>query len=255
MPSTQAWPRSLRAALSFGCASPNPHPPSRSCAMIAPAHFPLLNPQQPDAQSASLLQGPVMNCVPGAVAGAGVVGGAGVEGADAPVLASPRSLRAALSLGWASPNPHPPSRSCAIIAPAHFPLLKPQQPDAQSASLLHGPVMNWVPGAVEGAGVVGADAPVFAVEPVLGPAGASPRSLRAALSFGWESPKPHPPSRSCAIIAPAHLPDLKPQQPEAQSTSPAQGPVMNCEPGAARGTYVAAATGEINAISRILDLA
>ncbi|PIL32762.1 hypothetical protein GSI_04877 [Ganoderma sinense ZZ0214-1] len=188
--------------------------------MIAPAHFPLLNPQQPDAQSASLLQGPVMNCVPGAVAGAGVVG------ADAPVLgpagASPRSLRAALSLGCASPNPHPPSRSCAIIAPAHFPLLKPQHPEAQSASLLHGPVMNWVPGAVDDAGVVGA--------------GASPRSLRAALSLDLASPKPHPPSRSCAMMAPAHLPDLKPQQPEAQSTSPAQGPVMNCEPGAARGT-------------------
>lgn len=81
--------------------------------------------------------------------------------------------------------------------------------------------------------------PATAAEEV---AGASPRSLRAALSLGWGSPKPQPPSRSCATMAPAHLPDLKPQQPEAQSTSPEQGPVMNCVPGAARGTYVAAAT-------------
>lgn len=31
------------------------------------------------------------------------------------------------------------------MAPAHLPDLKPQQPDAQSASELHWPVMNWVP--------------------------------------------------------------------------------------------------------------
>ena len=31
---------------------------------MGPAHFPLLNPQHPSAQSASLVHGPVMNCVP-----------------------------------------------------------------------------------------------------------------------------------------------------------------------------------------------
>jgi hypothetical protein len=31
-------------------------------------------------------------------------------------------------------------------------------------------------------------------------------------------------------MAPAHLPDLKPQQPEAQSASLVQGPVINCFP-------------------------
>jgi hypothetical protein len=36
--------------------------------------------------------------------------------------------------------------------------------------------------------------------------------------------------RSWATIAPAHLPDLKPQQPDAQSASDVQGPVMNCVP-------------------------
>lgn len=57
-------PRRIRAALSLGCAFPNPHPPSTSWATIAPAHLPVLKPQQPEAQSASLLQGPVINCVP-----------------------------------------------------------------------------------------------------------------------------------------------------------------------------------------------
>lgn len=46
------------------CSPPNPQPPSRSRAMTGPAHLPVLKPQQPDAQSASLVQGPVMNCVP-----------------------------------------------------------------------------------------------------------------------------------------------------------------------------------------------
>ena len=51
-----------------------------------------------------------------------------------------------MSLGWASPWPQPPSRVWAMTGPAHRPLLKPQQPDAQSASLEQLPVMNWVPG-------------------------------------------------------------------------------------------------------------
>jgi hypothetical protein len=59
-----AWPSSARAALLLGCALPNPQPPSISWAMIGPAHLPVLKPQQPSAQSASLVQGPVMNCVP-----------------------------------------------------------------------------------------------------------------------------------------------------------------------------------------------
>jgi len=54
------------AAASLGCGSPNPHPPSRSCAITGPAHFPVLNPQQLSAQSASDVQGPVINCVPAA---------------------------------------------------------------------------------------------------------------------------------------------------------------------------------------------
>jgi hypothetical protein len=52
---------------------------------------------------------------------------------------------AALSLGVPEPNPQPPSRDKAMMAPAHFPVLKAQQPDAQSASLVHWPVMNWAP--------------------------------------------------------------------------------------------------------------
>ena len=32
-----------------------------------------------------------------------------------------------------------------MTAPAHLPELKPQQPDAQSASEAQTPVMNWVP--------------------------------------------------------------------------------------------------------------
>ena len=251
--------------MSLGWASPKPQPPSRSCATIAPAHLPDLNPQQPEAQSASLEQGPVMNWLPGATDGAGVVGAvvaatvvaaaaeevvaaAAVVVAAAAVVvagASPRSLRAALSFGCASPKPQPPSRSWATMAPAHFPDLNPQHPEAQSVSLEHGPVMNWLPGATEGAAEVGAAAEAVATAVAVVVAGSSPRSLRAALSLGWGSPKPQPPSRSWATIAPAHLPDLKPQQPEAQSTSPEQGPVMNCEPGAARGTYVAAATRRI----------
>jgi hypothetical protein len=59
-----ALPSSERAALSLGCALPNPQPPSTSWAKTGPAHLPVLKPQQPEAQSASLVQGPVMNCVP-----------------------------------------------------------------------------------------------------------------------------------------------------------------------------------------------
>jgi hypothetical protein len=57
----------------------------------------------------------------------------------------PVKARAASSLGWALPKPQPPSRSCATTGPAHLPELKPQQAEAQSASLLHAPVMNCVP--------------------------------------------------------------------------------------------------------------
>ena len=58
------WPSRARAALLLGCALPNPQPPSRSWATIGPAHLPELKPQQAEAQTASLVQGPVMNCVP-----------------------------------------------------------------------------------------------------------------------------------------------------------------------------------------------
>jgi len=52
------------AAVSFGSASPNPQPPSRSWAMIAPAQSAEWKPQHPEAQSASEEQRPVMNCLP-----------------------------------------------------------------------------------------------------------------------------------------------------------------------------------------------
>lgn len=143
----------------FGCASPNPQPPSLSCAMIGPAHFPLLNPQQLSAQSASLVHGPVMNCVPAAAAElavalettiiASVVGAWPTAGVVAVLAFGAEPVKpiatAALSLGSASPKPQPPSRSWAMMGPAHFPLLKPQHPSAQSASLVQLPVMNCVP--------------------------------------------------------------------------------------------------------------
>jgi len=141
--------------MSFGCASPKPHPPSRVCAITGPAHLPLLKPQHADAQSESLVQGPVMNCAPLPLpepepeveeeeeAEALV---SAVPALDVPLLVEPPvKATAALSLGVLSPKPQPPSRSWATTAPAHFPLLKPQQPDAQSASLVHAPVMNCVP--------------------------------------------------------------------------------------------------------------
>ena len=62
-----------------------------------------------------------------------------VPGAPTPV--KPRAT-AALSLGEESPCPQPPSRSWAITGPAHLPELKPQQAEAQSASLLQAPVIN-----------------------------------------------------------------------------------------------------------------
>lgn len=169
-----ACPLSFLAAVSFGAPSPNPHPPSLSCAMIAPAHFPLLNPQHPLAQSASLLQTPVINCFPcpfpaapgfwaafaafpafpalppAGGAGAAEAAGAGAVGAAAGAAAPPwpaRNARAAVSFGTALPKPQPPSRSWAMTGPAHFPERKPQQELAQSASEVQGPVMNWVPAA------------------------------------------------------------------------------------------------------------
>lgn len=66
---------------------------------------------------------------------------AGTPGA---AMVLPRA-RAALLFGVASPKPQPPSRCWAITAPAQRPVLKPQQPLAQSASLVQAPVMNWVP--------------------------------------------------------------------------------------------------------------
>lgn len=206
------WPvnPSATAAVSFGTASPNPHPPSLSCATIAPAHFPLLNPQHPDAQSASLPQTPVINCVPGAfplplvlvlplaALAAVLVAGTAATTAAAALLPPPTcpvnpSATAAVSFGSASPCPQPPSRSCATIAPAHFPELKPQQPDAQSASFAQTPVMNCVPAAAETEEVAaGGEATVARVVGVGGAAAAvvppptwpvNPRAT-AAMSFG-----------------------------------------------------------------------
>jgi len=179
-----------------------------------------------------------MNWVPGALAGVfagalvGALAGAALAGTLTPfegdvIPPLKPSFLAALSLGLLFPNPHPPSRCRAMIAPAHLPVLKPQQPEAQSESALHGPVMNWVPAALAfdlaGAAAL-AGAALTPLEGEVIPA-VKP-SLRAALSLGV-APKPQPPSRCKAMMAPAHLPVLKPQQPEAQSESDLQGPVMN----------------------------
>lgn len=138
------------AALSFGCASPNPHPPSLSCATTGPAQVPLLNPQQADAQSASDVHAPVMNCVPAAAAGAAApvllsAGGAAGAGAAASALAFPPAPFRALLFGCALPKPQPSPRSLATNGAAHFPDVKPQHAEAHSASEAHSPVMNWVP--------------------------------------------------------------------------------------------------------------
>jgi hypothetical protein len=117
---------SFAAALPLDLGSPNPQPPSRSSAIIAPAHFPVLKPQHSDLQSTSPVQTPVMNCDPGAGLG-------GALGAAAPPAAGPPL------------NPQPPSRSTATTGPAHFPVLKPQHLDWQSASEVQAPVMNCVP--------------------------------------------------------------------------------------------------------------
>jgi hypothetical protein len=107
------------------------------------------------------------------------------------------------------------------MAPAHFPVLKPQQPDAQSASPVQVPVMNWVP-APAAWGERRTLRDLLVIPPV------KPMAW-AALSLGVP-PKPQPPSRWSAMMAPAHFPVLKPQQPEAQAESLVQGPVMNCVP-------------------------
>jgi hypothetical protein len=56
--------RKATSARLLGCALPKPQPPSRSWAITGPAHLPELKPQQEDAQSASEVQAPVINCVP-----------------------------------------------------------------------------------------------------------------------------------------------------------------------------------------------
>ena len=124
---------------------------------------------------------------------------------EEPVGAAPVKPRAtaASSLGDESPNPQPPSRSCATTAPAHLPLLKPQQPDAQSASLVHTPVMNCVPLPPE-LELELDDEEAELLESVLdvslAPVPAAPIPVKpratAALSLGEESPNPQPPSRS-----------------------------------------------------------
>lgn len=130
-PPTHYCPCPARKACSarlFGASSPNPQPPSLVCAITAPAHFPVLNAQQSDSQSASLVQGPVMNWVPGAAAAEDGAGAAAAAAVPAP----------------APPKPQPaPSR--ATSSAAHLPVLAAQQLDAQSASLVQSPVMNCVP--------------------------------------------------------------------------------------------------------------
>jgi hypothetical protein len=100
-----------------------------------------------------------MNCVPvptlplfplagaaGAAAdAAGAAAGAGVAAAAIAADWDEKNAKAAMLFGWASPWPQPPSRVWAITGPAQRPELKPQHDEAQSASELQGPVMNWVP--------------------------------------------------------------------------------------------------------------
>ena len=98
-----------------------------------------------------------MNCVPVPTlpfvpaAAAVVAAGGGAATVAAPVATAiaadweEKNASAAILFGVALPWPQPPSRVWAITGPAHKPLLKPQQEDAQSASELHGPVMNCVP--------------------------------------------------------------------------------------------------------------
>ena len=150
-----ARPCSALAASSLGVALPNPHPPSRSCATTGPAHLPLRKPQHAEAQSASEVHAPVMNCFPwagAAGAGADAVDAAGDAAAPAAapallVLLPLACLLAfkALLLGCASPKPQPSPRSLATNGAAHLPEVKPQQPDAHSASDAQTPVMNCVP--------------------------------------------------------------------------------------------------------------
>lgn len=118
------------AALLLGKGSPKPQPPSRSWAMTGPAHLPEWNPQHPEAQSASDVHEPVMNCVP--LAAVVVEDEDEVDEPDDPLLAAlpelllllpdlgtpgaasalgPWIFCAALLLGVASPKPQPPSRS------------------------------------------------------------------------------------------------------------------------------------------------
>ena len=114
---------------------------------------------------------------------------------------------------------------------AHFPLLKPQQEEAHSASDAHTPVMNWVPGAFPepaeevAAGAGAAATLLVAATFPLPPAAAPPLAFGPAL--GVALPKPHPPSLSCAGMGAAHFPLLKPQHTDAQSASDVQAPVMN----------------------------
>jgi hypothetical protein len=96
------FPSRALAALSLGCASPKPQPPSRSWATTAPAHFPLRKPQHPAAQSASEVQAPVMNWVPGALAAPSPPAGdvfAGVAGA---VEATEATGRVTFASPWPS---------------------------------------------------------------------------------------------------------------------------------------------------------
>jgi hypothetical protein len=174
----------------FAATNPQPLPPEPVATRSA-AHLP--TEQQPLAQSPSPPQSPVMNCVPGGLpepidaAGEALATGAAAA-AFTPGAASafgPAIFCAALLFGDASPKPHPPSRSCAMTAPAHLPDLKPQHPDTQSASLLHAPVMNCEPGAI--AGDVGADAgaaPVVGAEAGAGAASAATAPAVSPLTPG-----------------------------------------------------------------------
>lgn len=102
----------------------------------------MLKAQHPSAQSASDVQGPVMNWVPGVMV---EVGGAAATATEVAAGggASPCAINALL-LGEASPKPHPPSTpgSEATRGAAQSPVLKAQHPSAQSASDVQGPVMN-----------------------------------------------------------------------------------------------------------------
>jgi hypothetical protein len=112
--------------------------------MTGPAHLPVLKAQHPAVHSRSDAQREVMNLPPGLMTG--------TIWLPAPSVALTVTGPPAAGTGagaWllfpvlTKPQPAPRSRATSLAA--HRPVSEAQQPSAQSASLVQGPVMNWVP--------------------------------------------------------------------------------------------------------------